>query len=215
MSKKTLFTGLDPSNYALSDYIHMPLIKIVPRPIKHVEIAEMFKNISQFTHIIFTSKNAVRIFFQYFWEYKGKKSTIDNMLLISVGKRTSFEIEKNHFKPRFTAQLEQQEGIIHLLSHQDLSKANILLPRSSLARPNLIHFLVEKGVRHHVCNLYDTEYQKPSTQISLDEFNEVVFTSPSTVNAFFSYYKDVPKHMKFRCIGDITQKQLRTFINKN
>ncbi|MBI5273905.1 MAG: uroporphyrinogen-III synthase [Chlamydiales bacterium] len=213
--KKVLFTGLDPTFFALQDpVLHVPLIDIVPRPIHNVEIQNMYHHLHQFTHIIFTSKSAVRIFFNYLKEMNKSLSDLASIKILSVGKRTSLELKKNHITNIYTAKEEQQEGIVDLLKEMDLTNAYILMPRSAGARPLLIHFLVEHSIRHYFCDLYDTVYVKPTIDIPFSEIGEIVFTSPSTVNAFFSFFKTLPDHLSFKCIGEITRQALHHYLKK-
>lgn len=213
--KKVLFTGLDPTFFTINaPVLHVPLIDIVPRSIQNLEIQKMYTHLRQFTHIIFTSKNAVRVFFNYLKEMKKDVTDLEGIKIVSIGKRTTLELKKHRVKDIYTSQHQQQEGIIELLKDMDLTKAYILMPRSSIARPDLIHFLVENSIRHYFCDLYDTIYVKPTIEIPFTEIQEVIFTSPSTVNAFFSFFKSLPDHLSFKCIGEITRQALNHYLNK-
>ncbi len=75
--KKCLYLGLDiPQNTLTTRYVHCPIIKIVPRKI------ETYPEIASFTHVIFTSKTSVKIFFDHFKELNDK-------IILSVGKKTT------------------------------------------------------------------------------------------------------------------------------
>ncbi len=89
------------------------------------------------------------------------------------------------------------------------------MPQSSKARVKLAHFLVEKGVHHQIVHLYDTKTKKDLKYPKIDQFEEVVFTSPSTVDAFFS---TIPKDMihdvyRYKVIGPITAEVLKERLN--
>src|ERR1700733_11579311 len=68
--KTTLYLGTDPTEFesqgrAQGHLIHYPVIKIVPRSFDEPELKRAFDDIDAYTHLIFTSKNAVKIFFSH------------------------------------------------------------------------------------------------------------------------------------------------------
>ncbi len=211
--RKTLFTGLDPTYFDLGkSCLHVPLIEIIPRPLDNKEIQTMFSHLSDFTHCIFTSKNSVRIFFSYLEKIEKTLADISHINILSIGKRTTFELTKVGVEKLRTADEESQEGIIELLAYMPLKNAFILMPRSSIARANLTHYLVEHSIRHFHCDLYDTIYKEPQERIPFEEVKEIVFTSPSTVNAFFTFYQKLPDHIKVKCIGNVTRHALQQYV---
>lgn len=61
--KKALYLGTDPSYYKAKgvQIIHYPVIQIVPRIDSCVKAA--YSKLSSYTHLLFTSKNTVQVFF--------------------------------------------------------------------------------------------------------------------------------------------------------
>lgn len=59
-----------------------------------------------------------------------------------------------------------------------------------------------------MCDLYDTKLNEEFNIGSLDAFSEIVFTSPSTVLAFYRRYSSIPSSIKISAIGPITQAAL-------
>jgi uroporphyrinogen III methyltransferase/synthase len=176
--KKTLFTGLDPTFFDVGkSCLHVPLIEIIPRAFENKDIQTMFSQLKDFTHVIFTSKNTVRIFFDYLERKNLSLEDMAHLKIISIGKRTTLELELHHCKNMITSTRESQEGIIELLMTLPLENAYLLLPRSSMARPNLAHYLVEHSIHSFHCDLYDTIYKKPDQKLPFDEVSEIIFTS--------------------------------------
>ncbi len=67
--KTILYLGTDPERY-LQDkkdvmLIHYPVIAIIPRALDHSEVGRAYRDLSSYTHLLFTSKNAVRVFFTH------------------------------------------------------------------------------------------------------------------------------------------------------
>jgi len=101
---------------------------------------------------------------------------------------------------------------IDLLRIQDLEEAYIFYPRSSLARKNLEHFLLHRHVRHQVCDLYETVFQKPQPVPDLANIDEIIFTSPTTVRGFVEAFGSLPKDKNLTCIGPITETALQKYF---
>jgi len=202
---KVLYLGTDPSSYLhIEGLVHYPIIKTVPLPIP----AHILDDMDDYTHVLFTSKNAVAIFLQTF-----KNPDLKKKKLIAIGKSTAAKLAQERYAPDFVAPEESQEGVIDLLRPQDLSEAYILYPRSSLARKKLENFLIEQGVRHQICDLYETVFQKPEPVPDLNGFSEIIFTSPSTVKSFRALFGAIPSGKKLTCIGPITEEELKKLLD--
>ncbi|MCB1107335.1 MAG: hydroxymethylbilane synthase [Chlamydiia bacterium] len=203
--RKALYLGTDKKEGTF----HLPLIEIVPRDFQGFEFKSVMADLPDFTHIIFTSKNGVRVFFDclafYGLKIKGGK-------IFAVGKVTAKELEKRGVKVDKVAEEEMQEGVISLLAMEELDDAYVLLPQSSGARPLLLHELMMRRVRHQRLCLYDTKVKIPPIKPELTDFDEIIFTSPSTVDAFLKVFDKIPKGMKMTSIGPITQKALKLKI---
>jgi uroporphyrinogen-III synthase len=64
---RVLYTGLDlpPPPYPENEqWIHHPLIRVIPRPSDSFSFEILHRHLEEYTHIIFTSKSGVRLFSQ-------------------------------------------------------------------------------------------------------------------------------------------------------
>jgi uroporphyrinogen-III synthase len=207
--KTTLYLGSDPSSIKRAGrVIHYPVIKIVPRPAFSQKIKSALGEIASYTHLIFTSKHAVQIFFAHLKTLQLDGIELASKCVIAIGDSTARVLTEYGVKVACIAKEKTQEGIISELSLLDLDQAYVLLPRSSLARDALLHFLQEHAVRHQVCDLYDTLPHIPEKRIDLNEVDEVVFTSPSTVKAFFEIFPSLPQKITITAIGPVTAEAL-------
>ncbi len=193
---KVLYVGTDPSRYS-EDVVHLPLIETRPLPLPQ-QIRDDF---AAFTHIILTSPNAARILMDQF--------PLENKQILAIGTGTEEVIKTKGFSCIAVASPQTQEGVIDLLEKMVLKDAYIFYPRSSSARPLLAAYLKEAKIRHCICDLYETIYLKPDPLPSIENFQEIVFTSPSTLKAFQSLYGVIPQGTKLTCIGPITELALR------
>ncbi|MBS0648585.1 MAG: uroporphyrinogen-III synthase [Verrucomicrobia bacterium] len=201
--KQVLYLGTDPENYRhIAGLVHCPLIQTVPLEIPQ----HLWDDFPDYSHILFTSKNAVAIFLQ---ALKEKSYTLESKQLVAIGKSTAAKLEQEGYTPHLIASQESQEGVIELLRLQDLRDAYIFYPRSSLARKKLEEYLMERGIRHQICDLYETIFQKPEVLPDLNHFREIIFTSPSTVRSFLAAFGSIPQEKKLTCIGAITEAELK------
>ena len=209
---KALYLGLNPKHYE-KEVFHLPIIEIIPRDFNHPEIVNAFADIPEYTHLIFTSKNAVEIFFSYLEKKGFSVEDLQGKEVVAIGKITAKYIEEKGVHVNRIAEDETQEGIIHLLALEDLDKAYILLPQSSKARGSLFQTLRLRGIRHQRCSLYDTNPKLPAVKPNLGSFDEIIFTSPSTIEAFRKIFGRIPRTKKLTAIGPITRSKLKTYLS--
>ena len=143
------------------------------------------------------------------------KKEFPKSCLIAIGKSTASALEARGFPPQLIADDATQEGVIKTLRLLELDEAFIFMPRSSLARPHIAYFLAQRGVRHCAVDLYDTEPQKVDPLPDLKTIDEIVFTSPSTVEAFLKIYRTLPKNKSLVAIGPVTKEALKSRICTN
>lgn len=208
--KKALYLGLDPSRYKDQGNIyHLPMIEIVARSINSHEIREAFEGLPFYTHIIFTSRNAARIFVET-QNTLMKRDINKNYITIAVGKATASLLIKMGLAPQLTAKNETAEGIIQVLSQLDLSNAFCFWPHSAISRPVITDFFLKQKIRFTDCALYDTLPRRHENLPDLNDFKEIIFTSPSTVDAFLQFFPGIPEDIKITSIGPVTEKYLST-----
>ena len=184
MSKRVLYLGLNPSHYSSDgEMIHWPIIQIIPQPLSDLTLYETLKNFDRYTHLILTSKTTVSILHDY---------------LPQLG----INWQQQHHQ---IALEETAEGLIQLIQKLPLEDSpHFFWPHSLKARTVIKDFFNKEKIRFTECVLYDTQPQAAKEIPKLDDFDEIVFTSPSTVEAFIYFYGKLPTHLKLTPIGPIT-----------
>ncbi len=205
----TLYLGLDHPNH-LSDkrLIHYPIIQIVPRSLDTHEIQEAISDLPNYTHLLFTSKNAVRILVRYLMRHHGDISQLQGKCCIAVGQATAKTLQQCNISPDIIAQEEHAEGMIKKLETLSLKESYFFWPHSSLSRSVLIEFFQSRRLRYRQCILYDTQPYLPEPLPDLNQIDEIIFTSPSTVDAFIAAYGHLPKNKTLTPIGPVTKNHL-------
>jgi hydroxymethylbilane synthase len=136
-----------------------------------------------YTHLLLTSKTARRLLPTELLEGK----TV--LQLGELGKPTA-------------------EGLVEALEEVDLENASILYPHSTLSRPVVANYLKQRGVPFQDVVLYDTHSNRPGEPVDLDEFDALLFTSPSCVRGFLEIYGEIPKK-ELIALGPTTLKALQ------
>jgi len=203
---RILYTGLEmPLAYEVLSAKHVPFIEVVPRSSEDLSIKRCLAEFDKYTHIIFTSKCAASIFLS-FQKIKMKK-------VIVVGKGTEGRILSLGGVVHKVAKEETAEGVVQLLSQEIRENPNayFLWPHAAKVRPVIRDWLHGHAISHDECILYDTHTRKLESVPLLNQFDEIVFTSPSTVDAFLEIYGTHPveKRIKLTAIGPITQAKVK------
>lgn len=208
-----LYLGLELPDHLKSEHvIHYPIIRIVPRPREDQEIRRAFAEFDLYTHIIFTSKAAAGIFFSYAADFGISMDAMGQKKLIAVGQSTAGKIRLCGANAAYVASHETAEGIIEILERLDLSTAHFLWPRSALSRPLLKEWMQAREIMYCDCIFYDTLKHTPDPLPNLTLCREIIFTSPSTVDAFMATFGSLPENVTLSCIGPITQQRLKAVL---
>lgn len=210
--KKILYLGLNPKNFKgdQSKLIHLPIIKTVPRD-KNLCIHDL-KDVDTFTHLIFTSQTTVDIFFDLMNEIPISKSLLQNKIYLAVGQATKKKLESYLIENIWIAKNETQEGVIELIKEIPKENSYIFWPHSALSRKILSLFLKKENYHYRESIFYDTVPHFDHEPINFNEIKEIIFTSPSTVDAFLNLYPTIPNKILFTAIGPITKKAIEDKI---
>lgn len=214
MSKRILYLGLDPASYqAQGQVTHWPIIRIVPRPLKDFDLQRILCAFNTYSHLIISSKSTVAILTDYLarlgisWRNWTAKTTI------AVGQVTAKHLTACGIQPAIVAQEETAEGIIAELKQLPLKQAHVFWPHSARARSVIKDFLITQQIRHTTCVLYEPVPQIPDHMPTLDHFDEIVFTSPSTVDAFLVIFGQLPTDLILTPIGPVTARHLQLLVD--
>lgn len=195
---KTVYFGLDPSGHPKRGYLtHCPLIETRYTPV-------LYPDLSTFSALIATSPRAVEALLR-----SGQRS--QHLLAVAVGPRTQSALVAAGFATVIMADEHHAEGVTKILT--PLKGKKIFYPHSRRARPIIKNYLVQERFDFCAMPVYDTLNTTLKTATSLEEFDELFFTSPSTVEAFIKIYKKFPEGKRLQAIGPITKETLQCHIN--
>lgn len=207
MGSRVLYFGLDPTRFVSRDrdVVHCPLIETRPLP----SARAAFRSLAPFTHLLFTSRQAIPFFFE-----QGEPPALSTPTL-AVGRATAALARSYGLANLKVAQDERAEGLFPLLAKLPPT-ARLLWPHSLLSRRVIPEFLNDKEIYWQELLLYETRTRRPRPLPDLSQYEELVFTSPSIVDAFVEVFGPLPDDKILTCIGPVTQDHLnRSFASRN
>lgn len=199
--------------------ICFPVIEIRPTD-DNSQLDQALKNLNKYEWIIFTSVNAVDVFFKHLAgtmhivlaEYASHLPRV-----AAIGPKTAEALKMHGVIPNFVPEEYVAESILPGLG--DLKNKWVLLPRAEIARKALPEEIVKAGGIAHEIAVYQTLPAKPDVQglaVLKAGVDIVTLTSPSTVQNFFAIARQngldplhLPGNPLFACIGPITEKAAR------
>lgn len=199
------------------EVLEFPTIEIVPES-DLSQLYAAFKAIGNYRWIIFTSVNAVDIFFQELGRQDIDIRELQGIKIGAIGPATAARLVRLGLRVDLIPDEYRAEGIVSKL--RDLIKPGegVLLPRARGAREILPRSLSEMGAVVHEVMLYQAAVAKINPkqvdEIRKGQLNYITFTSSSTVANFVKimgeeYITDFNHRVKVACIGPITAQTAR------
>lgn len=208
---KILFTGSHIKKYADLGYVfHQAMIDIVA--LKNFEkVDKCIAELENYDCLTFTSMYAVDHFFERLYQLGKDARILNNIKIISIGRITSSKLKKHGIVPDLQALEESSEGLIKLLKQEGITDKNILIPRSNLAHNFLPEELVKIGNKVTTLVIYNNQQPVISKKVEVENFDQVIFTSPSGVDNFMKIYKKLPVKPEIITRGKETAKRVDSY----
>jgi uroporphyrinogen III methyltransferase/synthase len=204
---------LEQIREAGGEAIEFPSIEIV----KETDLTNLYSalaDINKYTWIIFTSVNAVDIFFD---ELRNREIDIRKLVgikICAIGPATYARLSGRGLIVDLVPEEYRAEGIIAELKTKIKPQERILLPRAKGAREILPDSLEEMGAVVDEVLLYEAGPTSNINPVYLEEVRKghvdyITFTSSSTVTNFVKIIGhdsivDFNKRVKVACIGPVT-----------
>lgn len=207
--ERTLYLGLEkPCD--VPEELHYPVIRIEPSPVDDPGIHATIAGLPKTSHLLLTSKTAVRLFYEALCAYSCSVENLAHIRILAIGKATASRIQHYGLPgPHAIAQQETAEGVLSLLEQEKQAPTFVLWPHSALSRPLIEDYLEEKEIAHHCPAFYTSLPHNPGSLPASGSYNEILFTSPSTVEAFMALHGSLPNNKQLRAIGPITAEALK------
>lgn len=208
-NKRVLFTGLSKERFFRdATYYHLPLISIEPLE-DYKRFDSYLKKIKQFDWIVFASRYGVEYFFERLRKVGHDSRTLSAIKIAAVGNSTRSRLLDFGIKANLMPQKESSEGLIKEFKKINLRRKKIFLPRSDISDKGLEKALQKLGAVAISSFAYRNRMPEDLPDLDLNNFDRIMFTSPSTARNFKDRYRGLPKDVEVECIGDVTLREAK------
>ena len=192
----------------------LPMIEISPSSLD-AEMTGELNNLEFYDWIFFTSKNGVTNFFKQLIDAKGHTELPETVKLAAIGTKTGLELEYYGYAPAFVSEDNTAEEFINrFCAKYQPENLGILLSLGNLADNILQERLSVNNTTHRI-NVYQTV--KPDQadaeiieRLRNDQYDLIIFTSPSTFRNFCSFYEqELIGKLKMASIGTVTTQAIQ------
>lgn len=196
-----------------AEVIRLPVLAV--RPVPMSELARIVSEVAGYTWLVFTSQNAVRIFFDAMLEQGKDWSCFASSRIAVVGTKTAAALQRRGRNPDVTAlgnSRSLQERLIPLLSPGD----RVALCQAEKTLPYLRDGLDKSGADYRQFALYSLECLEYPDDLIQRLFSEAldvaVFSAPSAVIQYFALLEThglkPGSATRYACLGRETEAQL-------
>lgn len=209
----TLFTGLVCNN---KEYIHTPLIEIVP--VKddtklREAISQWYDDKSEnIGYLLFTSRYAVK-YWSLNLDGRDPQHVMPNKKVVSIGATTTQALVDAGFLNVEQVDVDNSYGVIDWFAKRE--RGPVLIPRSNLALPLIPEGLEDLGFQVTTVTAYENKMPSNPKKVDLSKISRIIFTSPSTIDNFVKLYGYLPTDKELKTRGVVTEKHLTQLLNKN
>ncbi len=174
-----------------ADTIQFPTIEIQPI-LDNPDIEKAIARLGDYHWVIFTSVNAVEIFYSQLRENSADVRSFGKAQICAVGPKTVEALNGIGILPDFVP--SQSRGVAIADEMENLAEKNVLLPCAKIAPEDLPNGLREKEAVVHTIPIYDTVKTAGKGRKALEnkildgEIDAVTFTSSSTVDNFVGMF---------------------------
>lgn len=183
------------------------------------QLESAINNIERYSHIIFTSSNAVNIFLEKLFKLNYDSRILYNTKIVSIGKSTQNELLKFGLKADIIPEKFTSESVYDKLKDILNSNDNILIPNAKEARTYLEDNL-RKMCNVEVIKTYenvvgDSKKENIIDQLKNKEIDYITFTSSSTVRNLIKIIGvdniELLKNTKLISIGPVTTETINEY----
>ncbi|MFA5519417.1 MAG: uroporphyrinogen-III C-methyltransferase [Spirochaetota bacterium] len=189
--------------------IEFPVINI-KRNNDMTQLHEALGNLSTYNWIVFTSQNAISIFFEELFNLKKDARSFGNIKIAAIGKASADELHKYGLRADLVPQKFVAESLLDEMRKEELKGTKILIPCASDAREILSKGLKDSGADVNRVHIYTSVLPEPVDQEMLNTVETadiITFTSSSTAKNFFSIISNT--NAIIASIGPVTGKTLK------
>ncbi|GAK60300.1 uroporphyrinogen III synthase/methyltransferase [Candidatus Vecturithrix granuli] len=204
--------------------LHFPTIEIV-EGIPNPDMEQAMQQLASYDWLIFTSGNAVRIFFQQLLTDNRDIRALHDLKIAAIGKPTAEQLQTYHLHADFVPdQFTSEQLVAGMLAQRIGTNTRILFPCSNLSNPHIAEQFRQAGATIDVLPVYETRLSTPEAK-KVDELKSLIqhgqvswitFTSSSTVHNFVQlvgqeFLAEYHERIPAASIGPVTTATLEEY----
>lgn len=182
-------------------------LNICETPFIH-KLEDELKDIEKYQWTIFTSQNAIKIFFDEMDKCKIDRRRLSAMKFAVIGSGTKKALQKYGYFADFVPSKYTTRNLADEFSKIVSRSDRILVPRALRGSEELTQVFKDKDIQYVEIPIYDVQGKLTENKDCIPDLDCLVFLSASGVNAFF---KEINKNniklknsVKIACIGEVT-----------
>ncbi len=197
-----------------ANVIEAPMIRIETAVLSDSEKA-VLKDLQKFNWVFFTSKNGVIHFFKQLIEINGNTTLPETLKIAVIGEKTAAELDYYGYGPQYISpEATAEEFVAAFKKEYHPEGQQLLLALGNIAGTKLEEQLSEKNdiTRLNVYNTLPpvTPGENVQRLIQNNQYNCILFTSPSTVQNFHALMgRDLATPPIIGSIGPVTTKAVQ------
>ena len=208
---KILLPGTHPEKYShLGCIVHRPMIKLLPLD-DYSQADPTLKKLNSFDWLVFTSTNGVKFFFQRLNQIGLDARALAPVKVAAMGKTTAEMLNAHGIVPDLTPKLESTLGLLDEFQKIGIKNKKLLLIRPQDPTSQLPDGLEKLNAKVSQTIVYKNVTIKPDLDIDFDYIDRILFTSASTIRAFFENYSQIPSHIEIFCLGQPTLDETKKY----
>lgn len=164
--------------------------------------------VAGYTHVAFTSKTAVELFFR---NLAGDARSLAGTTVCAVGDQTARSLVERGVKPDLVAAEFTSKSLAKELAGRGVRNAHVFHPGADKMNPDFENLLRKCGAKVTNLVLYRIDKVAPDHVEAVEGADWITFASSQTVRNFMAAVDGHPVRAKVACIGPITAKTARQF----
>ena len=172
------------------------------------QLGEELKRIDKYQWIIFTSQNAIKIFFDKMEKYQVDRRKLNQIKFAVIGSGTKQALQKYGYFADFVPKIYTTNNLADEFCSVVLQNDRVLIPRALKGSQELTKTLKENNIQYKEIPIYDVQGKLTENKDYIVEMDCLVFLSASGVNTFFEEihrnHIQLPTDIKIACIGEVT-----------
>lgn len=184
-------------------------------PMNQDQLVQTIKEIRSYHWIVFTSRNAIDLFFRASKAEKVDIRAFSHVKFAVVGRGTGTYLEQFGFYPDYMPEVFTTESLAKGLCKIVNKQERVLIPRAYQGSKLLTEILDQAHIEYTDLSIYDVKADRTSAS-ALQGLDYLTFESGSGVRGFFEYEQEEKAKLLNEsvypiCIGQVTAGVLKEF----